>query len=98
VARYKRVVGDPVRLGSIEILRRKVIALRNGASDPVGVVFNPVEISILRRLAKGERIPKVVMTRERAEEEIAWIYQAAKTRNPKATEAYAPRPIRRNPT
>jgi len=75
VARYKTVVGDQIRLASLEILKRKVRAVWPGppAADPVAFVFNKAEIAVLKRLAKGERIVGIDLSQERAVKELAWI-------------------------
>jgi hypothetical protein len=67
------VVGEPIRLASLDVLKRKVSATRAMASDPVGAVFNESEVAVLRRLAKGERIVGIDLTRDRAKKELAWI-------------------------
>ena len=76
------VVGDPVRLNSsLDIIRRKVWALRaqaadpaaDPATDPVALVFNRAEIQVLERLARGERVVGVDLTKEEAEKELLWI-------------------------
>ena len=39
-----------LRLKSLDIIKRKVVALQSGAAGKVGAVFNPAEIEALERL------------------------------------------------
>jgi hypothetical protein len=72
----KRPDAEPIRLGVIEIYRRKVLAYRSvPISGPahVAAVFNATEIEILKRVAAGEWFPGVHYSQDDAIKELAWV-------------------------
>jgi len=69
--------GEEIRLRSLQIIKRKVVALQSPAplkaADVIAAVFNPTEVGILKRLAAGERVAGIDLSQERAKKELAWI-------------------------
>ncbi len=72
-----QVVGDPIRLDWLSVMRRQIDTLRRaGPMAPaarIALVFNATEIGLIRRLAKGENIRGINLTQEQAAKKLAWI-------------------------
>jgi len=72
----KRDLNDDRReLASLDIIKRKVVALKAGLDGDAAVeaVFTPTELTVLRHVARGERVPGVHLTAERARQELQWV-------------------------
>ena len=80
MARYKVPTGVQVRLDWGDVMKRKVSAIRAEAMKPsmprravVAMVFNAAEIKTLQRMAKGERVGGVNLTKEEVANQLQWI-------------------------